>query len=41
MARLLYSALLYVIAPLIWLRLLWRARLQPAYLQNLAERYGF
>lgn len=41
MARLLYSALLYVIAPLIWLRLLWRARLQPAYLQHLAERYGF
>jgi 3-deoxy-D-manno-octulosonic-acid transferase len=41
MARLLYSALLYVITPLIWLRLLWRARLQPAYLKNLPERYGF
>jgi 3-deoxy-D-manno-octulosonic-acid transferase len=41
MARLIYAALLYVITPLIWLRLLWRARLQPAYLRNLAERYGF
>lgn len=41
MARLIYSVLLYVISPLIWLRLLWRARLQPEYLKNLAERYGF
>jgi 3-deoxy-D-manno-octulosonic-acid transferase len=41
MARLIYSILLYLITPLIWLRLLWRARLQPAYLRNLPERYGF
>ena len=41
MARLLYSLLLYLITPLIWLRLLWRARKQPEYLQNLGERYGF
>jgi 3-deoxy-D-manno-octulosonic-acid transferase len=41
MARLIYSLLLYVAAPLIWLRLLWRARKQPEYLQHLGERYGF
>lgn len=41
MVRFLYSLLLYLITPLIWLRLLWRARKQPEYLQNLAERYGF
>ena len=41
MARLLYSLLLYLFAPLIWLRLAWRARKQPEYLQNLPERWGF
>ena len=41
MVRLLYSLLLYLLAPLIWLRLAWRARKQPEYLQNLAERWGF
>ena len=41
MARLAYSLLLYLITPLIWLRLLWRGRKQPAYWQNLGERYGF
>lgn len=41
MARLIYSLLLYLAAPLIWLRLLWRARKQPEYLQHLGERYGF
>jgi 3-deoxy-D-manno-octulosonic-acid transferase len=41
MARLAYSLLLYLITPLIWLRLLWRGRKQPEYLQNLGERYGF
>lgn len=40
MARLGYSLLLYLITPLIWLRLLWRGRKQPEYLQHLAERYG-
>jgi 3-deoxy-D-manno-octulosonic-acid transferase len=29
MARFLYSSLLYLITPLIWLRLLWRGRKQP------------
>lgn len=41
MARFLYSLLLYLITPLIWLRLLWRARKQPAYLRHIGERYGF
>ncbi len=41
MARLLYSGLLYLITPLILLRLLWRARKQPEYLQHLGERWGF
>ena len=41
MARLLYSLLLYLITPLIWLRLLWRGRKQPEYRQNVGERYGF
>lgn len=41
MARLLYTLLFYLAQPLVWLRLLWRARLQPEYLQHLGERYGF
>lgn len=41
MARFFYSLLLYLITPLIWLRLLWRSRKQPEYLQHLGERYGF
>lgn len=41
MARIAYSLLLYLITPLIWLRLLWRGRKQPEYLTNLGERYGF
>ncbi len=41
MLRRLYSLFLYLITPLIWLRLLWRARKQPDYLRNLGERYGF
>ena len=40
MARFMYSVLLYLVQPLIWLRLLWRARKQPEYLQHLGERYG-
>ena len=40
MARFGYSLLLYLITPLIWLRLLWRGRKQPDYLKNLGERYG-
>jgi len=40
MARLAYSLLLYLITPLIWLRLGWRGRKQPEYLRHLGERYG-
>ena len=40
MERQVYSLLFYLIQPLIWLRLLWRARKQPEYLQKLGERYG-
>ena len=41
MARFLYCLVLYLGAPLIWLRLLWRSRKQPEYLRHLAERWGF
>ncbi len=41
MNRLLYSLLFYLAQPLIWLRLAWRARKQPEYLQHIGERYGF
>lgn len=40
MARLLYSWLLYLTAPLVLLRLFWRARRQPAYRAHLGERFG-
>lgn len=41
MARFLYSLLLYLLTPLILLRLSWRARRQPAYGQHLGERFAF
>ncbi len=41
MSRLVYSLCFYLAQPLVWLRLLWRARRQPEYLHHLAERYGF
>ena len=41
MARGIYTLLFYLLQPLIWLRLLWRARRQPEYLHHLQERYGF
>ena len=41
MARLFYCFLLYLALPLVWLRLLWRSRKQPEYLQHLGERWGF
>ena len=40
MARALYTLFLWLIAPLIGLRLVWRARRQPDYLQHLGERLG-
>ncbi|MGE5386627.1 MAG: lipid IV(A) 3-deoxy-D-manno-octulosonic acid transferase, partial [Betaproteobacteria bacterium] len=41
MARLVYSLLLYLASPLVWVRLLWRSRRQPEYLRHLGERWGF
>ena len=41
LALLAYSLLFYLAMPLVWLRLLWRARRQPAYVQHLGERHGF
>lgn len=38
--RLFYNLLLYLAAPLLLLRLLWRARRQSAYLHHVAERLG-
>ena len=40
MSRFLYTLCFYLAQPLVWLRLLWRARKQPEYLQHLGERYG-
>lgn len=40
MARFVYTLLFYLAQPLIWLRLLSRARKQPEYLHHLGERYG-
>lgn len=41
MLRLIYSFLLYLLQPLIWLRLFIRGRKAPAYRKRWAERYGF
>lgn len=38
--RILYSLLWYLAAPLVGLRLLWRSRRQPEYLQHVGERLG-
>lgn len=39
-ARALYSALFYLATPAVLLRLWWRARKQPEYLEHVGERYG-
>lgn len=41
MLRFIYTILLYVIQPLIWLRLLIRSRKSSGYRQRILERYGF
>ena len=41
MPRLFYNLILLLLLPLIPLRLLWRARKQPAYLRHIPERFGF
>lgn len=39
--RLLYTTILWLLLPYVFIRLLWRARKQPEYLQHIAERFGF
>ncbi len=41
MTRTIYTLLLYLLLPFTPLKLLWRARKQPEYLQYWLERYGF
>lgn len=41
MMRVLYALTFYLAQPLVWARLLWRARKQPEYLRHVGERYGF
>lgn len=41
MNRTLYTLLLYALLPFVPLRLLWRARKQPAYMRHIGERFGF
>ncbi len=41
MARGLYCLALWLASPLVWLRLLWRSRRQPEYLDRVGERWGF
>jgi 3-deoxy-D-manno-octulosonic-acid transferase len=38
--RFVYTLLLYLALPYVLLRLLWRARRQPGYLEHVAERFG-
>ncbi len=38
--RVLYTVLLYLITPLVLLRLLWKSRLQPEYRRRVGERFG-
>ncbi len=40
MARIVYTLLFFLAQPLVWLRLAWRARRQPEYLDKVGERYG-
>jgi len=41
MSRLFYTLMLYLGMPLVMLRLFWRARKQPGYLQHIQERFGY
>jgi 3-deoxy-D-manno-octulosonic-acid transferase len=41
MTRYVYTCLLYLLLPFTPLKLIWRARTQPEYLQHWRERYGF
>ncbi len=37
----LYTFMLWLLLPYVFLRLIWRARKQPEYLQHIGERFGF
>lgn len=39
--QIIYTLLLYLIQPFVWLKLLWRSRKAPAYRKRWLERYGF
>lgn len=39
--RILYTLLLYLLAPVVVLRLLWRSRRNPGYRRRIPERFGF
>ena len=39
--RHIYTALLWLLLPYVFIHLFWRARKQPEYLQHIAERFGF
>lgn len=41
LARFFYTALIYLLMPMVVLRLLWRARRAPAYARRWGERFGF
>jgi 3-deoxy-D-manno-octulosonic-acid transferase len=41
MSRFLYMILLWLLVPLVPLKLLWRSMRQPEYLQHVGERFGF
>lgn len=36
-----YNVAMYLIQPIIWMKLLWRSIREPAYLKRWAERYGY
>ncbi len=40
MQRAIYSIILTLLLPLVWIRLLWRSRKSPAYRQRMGERFG-
>jgi 3-deoxy-D-manno-octulosonic-acid transferase len=40
MRRALYSLLIFLLLPFAWLRLHWRARKEPGYVQHVGERFG-
>jgi len=39
--RLIYTIILWLLLPYVFIHLFWRARKQPEYLQHIAERFGF